>query len=55
MSEEKRGHPYYELWLEALVVKSDHPDPRCNLHDDDDPISCGWKRAYIDMLNALGL
>lgn len=30
-----------------------HPDPRCDLHDEGDVPSFGWKRAYIDMLDAL--
>lgn len=30
-----------------------HPDPRCEEHPDGDPISCGWKAAYISLLNYL--
>lgn len=30
-----------------------HPDPDCDLHPDGDIISCGWKRAYRDVLRAL--
>ena len=46
--------------LEAMVahlaeVAANHPDPRCEVHDDDPPITCGWKHLSIDLLNALGL
>ena len=37
------------------VVVANHPDPRCDTHDVDDPITCGWKSAYVDMLNALDI
>lgn len=33
---------------------SNHPRPRCEKHpDDDDVISCGWKRAVRDVHRAL--
>ena len=46
--------------LEPMVarlaeVAANHPDPRCEVHDDDPTITCGWKRLSIDLLNALGL
>ena len=34
------------------VVASNHPDPRCQVHDGDG-VTCGWKLAYTDVLNAL--
>lgn len=30
---------------------ADHP--RCDIHPDDDPIKCGWKRAVADIQAAL--
>lgn len=30
---------------------ADHP--RCDIHPDDDPITCGWKRAVFDIQAAL--
>ena len=27
--------------------------PRCDIHPDDDPIKCGWKRAVADIQAAL--
>jgi hypothetical protein len=27
--------------------------PRCDVHPDDDPVSCGWKRAVADVQRAL--
>ena len=32
-------------------ARSDHP--QCDVHDNDDPISCGWKRAVLDIDRAL--
>ena len=32
---------------------SNYPDPRCEEHPDGDPISCGWKNAYISIMNYL--
>lgn len=30
-----------------------HPDPGpCGVHTEDDPVSCGWKNAYRDVVNA---
>lgn len=26
----------------------------CDQHTEDDPVKCGWKRAVIDVQNALG-
>ena len=33
------------------AARSDHP--KCDVHTDDDPISCGWKHAVIDIDRAL--
>ena len=30
-----------------------HPNP-CELHSDDDPVSCGWKRAFAGVVRAIG-
>lgn len=40
-------------WQREQIKKllANHPDPRCDEHPDDDQISCGWKRAYTDLLN----
>lgn len=43
--------------LEATVEKvreavSGHP--KCDIYDDDDPITCGWKSAYRSVVKALG-
>lgn len=27
--------------------------PRCDIHPDDDPITCGWKRAVFDVQSTL--
>ena len=27
--------------------------PACDVHPDDDPVSCGWKRAVADVRRAL--
>ena len=35
------------------VVAENHPDPRCQVHDDGDGITCGWKRAYTGILDEL--
>lgn len=32
---------------------ANYPSPICDVHDDDDPITCGWKRAVIDVERAL--
>lgn len=32
---------------------SNYPDPRCDEHPDGDPISCGWKNAYISIMKYL--
>jgi hypothetical protein len=37
----------------AFRVMDSHPDPRCDKHQDGDPIQCGWKQAYAEMLDAL--
>lgn len=37
----------------AFKVMDSHPDPRCDKHQDGDPIQCGWKQAYAEMLDAL--
>ena len=36
------------------VAVSNHPNP-CTIHPDGDPVSCGWKNAYQDVLKALGV
>ena len=37
----------------AKRVMDQHARPKCDKHPDDDPVQCGWKRAYSDMLDAL--
>ena len=37
----------------AKAVMDQHPRPSCDEHPAGDPIKCGWKRAYADMLDAL--
>ena len=33
-----------------------HPDVmECSEYSDDEPVSCGWKRAYEDVVWALGV
>lgn len=53
----KEGHVAHqaEAVRQALQeVAANHPNPRCDKHSDDDPVTCGWKRAYTDMLDAIG-
>ena len=39
--------------LEQIKVAiSNHPNP-CSKHPEDDPVSCGWKSAYIDVVETL--
>ncbi len=39
--------------LEQIKVAiSNHPNP-CSKHPEDDPVSCGWKSAYIDIVETL--
>ena len=35
------------------VAVAQHPNP-CELHSDDDPVSCGWKRAFAGVVRAIG-
>ena len=34
------------------AVTANHPNP-CSKHPEDDPVSCGWKSAYIDVVETL--
>ena len=34
------------------AATANHPDP-CEKHPEDDPVSCGWKSAYIDVVETL--
>ena len=39
--------------VEAVrAATANHPDP-CEKHPEDDPVSCGWKSAYIDVVETL--
>lgn len=39
--------------VEAVrAAVANHPDP-CEKHPEDDPVSCGWKSAYIDVVETL--
>ena len=39
--------------VEAVrAVTANHPNP-CSKHPEDDPVSCGWKSAYIDVVETL--
>lgn len=39
--------------LRAII--DSHPDPlECGKHDDDDPVSCGWKIAYTQIVQQIG-
>lgn len=42
-------------WQRGQITEcfNNHPDPRCEEHPDGDPISCGWKSAYISIMNYL--
>jgi hypothetical protein len=35
------------------AVLADHPDPTCRVHPDNDPVQCGWKRAYTTLRDLL--
>lgn len=39
----------------AAVEAAVSGHPKCDLYDDDDAISCGWKSAYRSVLANLGL
>ena len=39
--------------LDAIREASHRHPETCDRHDPGDPITCGWKRAVIDMRNAL--
>lgn len=45
----RRGARWQREQIKKLLAN--HPDPRCDEHPGNDPISCGWKRAYTDLLN----
>ena len=34
------------------AATANHPNP-CSKHPEDDPVSCGWKSAYIDVVETL--
>ena len=42
--------------IEALrAIINTHPNPlECGKHDDDDPVSCGWKLAYTQIVQQIG-
>ena len=42
--------------IEALrAIINSHPNPlECGKHDDDDPVSCGWKIAYTQVVQEIG-
>ena len=42
--------------VEALrAIIASHPNPlECGKHDDDDPVSCGWKIAYTQVVQEIG-
>ena len=42
--------------IEALrAIIDSHPNPlECEKHDDDDPVSCGWKIAYTQVVQEIG-
>ena len=42
--------------IEGLCAIIDsHPNPlECGKHDDDDPVSCGWKLAYTQVVQQIG-
>ena len=42
--------------IEGLCAIIDsHPNPlECGKHDDDDPVSCGWKIAYTQIVQQIG-
>ena len=42
--------------IEALrAIVDSHPNPlECGKHDDDDPVSCGWKIAYTQIVQQIG-
>ena len=44
-----RAHHIITRMVEAA---KNHPDP-CDKHPDDDPVTCGWKRAYESVIWAL--
>lgn len=42
--------------IEALrAIINTHPNPlECEKHNDDDPVSCGWKIAYTQIVQQIG-
>ena len=42
--------------IEGLcAIIASHPNPlECGKHDDDDPVSCGWKLAYTQIVQQIG-
>ena len=42
--------------VEALrAIINTHPNPlECEKHNDDDPVSCGWKLAYTQIVQQIG-
>ena len=61
---DKRDGAEFDRWLAAhdaeVAAKALAPiraalagHPRCDIHPDDDPIKCGWKKAVADIQAAL--
>ena len=40
-------------WLALTICAALDGHPACDVHPDDDPVSCGWKRAVADVRRAL--
>ena len=59
-----RYEPEFDRWLAAYdaevraqalapIREALAGHPRCDIHPDDDPIACGWKRAVASVQAAL--
>ena len=59
-----RYEPEFDRWLAARdaevraqalapIREALAGHPRCDIHPDDDPITCGWKRAVVDVQSTL--
>ena len=48
----KENHTLKYQLEQIKVAISNHPNP-CSKHPEDDPVSCGWKSAYIDVVETL--
>ena len=51
MSEIRKEQIREEILAPIREALSNHP--RCDVHPEDDPVSCGWKRAVLDVQNVL--